>query len=326
VDVTGMCAGSRENMMSPTRVSVVIPTYNQEPYLREAIDSVLAQDYPHVEIIVVDDGSTDGTKRVLESYGSRILWWSRENRGQSATLNEAWARASGDVLGYLSSDDRLAPSAVREAVETLQADPSVVVTYCDYELIDAQSRHIRTVSTRDFDYEQMIRDLECVVGPGAFFRRAVFRQTGGWSTDLRHSADFDYWLRAALLGRLQRIPAVLAGMRVHEQSQSFMPIDSQRSEEAVAIVDRLFERTDLPPHVRVHRDRAKAISCVRTARHHFRAGRYATGARWLARAGRVDPTSLFSYRTTRLLLNALINRSGHRMLQRYRSLSLRRSR
>jgi hypothetical protein len=307
-----------EIMMSPTRVSIVIPTYNHDAYLCEAIDSVLAQDYPHVELIVVDDGSTDGTRRVLESYGSRFLWWSRDNRGQSATLNEAWMRATGDVLGYLSSDDRLAPSAVREAVETLRADPSVVVTYCDYELIDAQSRHIRIVRTRDFQYAQMIRDVECVVGPGAFFQRSVFVQTGGWSTDFRQSPDLDYWLRAALLGPLRRIPHTLAGMRVHEQSQSFVRIDTRRSEEAVTIVRRLFDRGDFPPALARYRRPALAIAGVRAARHHIRAGRYGAGIRWLGRAARTAPMVVMSRRAARLMLNAVVNRAAYRLLQRFR--------
>jgi glycosyltransferase involved in cell wall biosynthesis len=300
-------------------VSVVIPTYNHAAYLREAIDSVLAQDYPDLELIVVDDGSTDGTRDILASYGQRFEWWSHANRGQSATLNDAWQRARGDVLGYLSSDDRLAPSAVRRAVETLDADPSIVVTYCDYELIDPQSRPIRTVRTREFDHEHMIRDVDCVIGPGAFFLRSVFDGTGGWSTDLRQSADFDYWLRVAFLGRFQRIPEVLAGIRVHEQSQSFIPLDSQRSEEAVAIMQKLFARGELPEHIRSHRRRAMAIACVRAARHHLRAGRYGASLQWLARAGRMEPASLCSPRTARLLLNALVNRPAHLLLQRYRS-------
>jgi glycosyltransferase involved in cell wall biosynthesis len=305
--------------MSRTCVSIVIPTYNHASYLREAVDSVLAQDYSDIELIVVDDGSTDGTTDVLASYGQRFEWWSHPNRGQSATLNEAWQRARGDVLGYLSSDDRLAPSAVRRSVETLDADPSVVVTYSDYELIDPQSRPIRTIRTREFDHEHMVRDVDCVIGPGAFFRRSVFDRTGGWSTDFRQSADFDYWLRAALLGHFQRIPDVLAGIRIHEESQSFMPLDSQRSEEAVVIMQRLFARDDLPARIRGHHRRAMAIACVRAARHHFRAGRPGAGLRWLARAGRAEPTSLCSPRTARLLLNAFVNRPAHHLLQRYRS-------
>lgn len=301
-----------------TPVSIVVPAYNHADYLSEAIDSVLAQDYPHVELIVIDDGSTDGTRAVLEKYGERFAWWSQPNSGQALTLNAGWRRARGSVLGYLSADDVLRTSAVRRAVEVLEARPDVGGVYCDYELIDPRSRAVRTVRTRDFDYGQMVRDVECIIGPGAFFRRYVFEQTGGWSADFRQSPDLDFWLRAGLVAEFQRIPDVLAAFRVHEQSQTFAVADVPRAEESIAIIERLFARLDLPDSLRPYRKRALAFSYIRAARQHFRGGRLGAGAECMARAGRVAPSSLLTPRATRLMVNAVVGRVAHRLIWRIR--------
>ena len=94
-------------------VSIVIPAYNHDRYLGEAIDSILGQDYPNVELIVLDDGSTDGTRQILESYHSRFYWESHKNMGQANTLNKGWRMSKDDLLGYLSADDVLFSQAIR---------------------------------------------------------------------------------------------------------------------------------------------------------------------------------------------------------------------
>ena len=100
-------------------VSIVIPCYNQGHYLRQAIDSALSQDYPGIELIVLDDGSTDGTQALLASYPDRFYRESHANMGQAGTLNKGWRMSKGEILSYLSADDFLLPGAVRRSVEAL---------------------------------------------------------------------------------------------------------------------------------------------------------------------------------------------------------------
>src|SRR5688572_17065204 len=88
-------------------VSIVVPSYNHARYLGEAIDSILAQDYPKIELIVIDDGSTDGSPEILRGYGKRFHWELQTNQGQVATLNRGWMMSRGDIIGYLSADDVL---------------------------------------------------------------------------------------------------------------------------------------------------------------------------------------------------------------------------
>src|SRR2546427_949305 len=147
-------------------VSVVVPVYNQGRYLEEAIQSVLTQTYRKLEIVVLDDGSTDETSDVLKKYGDRFHWESHPNMGQARTLNKGWQMVKGELLSYLSGDDVLLPDAIQTSVESLMKNPRAVLTHCDFNLIDPSSRVIRRVQTPDFNYQRMLTDVSCPPGPG----------------------------------------------------------------------------------------------------------------------------------------------------------------
>ncbi|EFK97736.1 hypothetical protein LDC_0208, partial [sediment metagenome] len=161
-------------------VAIVIPVFNGARYIREAIDSVLNQDYPNIELIVLDDGSRDGTRDILKEYKSKFYWESHQNMGQARTLNKGWQMVKGDVLGYLSADDSLLPGAVGKSIECLLRRKEVVLTYCDYYLINSESQVLRRVYAREVDYDDMVRKAICSPGPGTFFRRTAFEKAGLW--------------------------------------------------------------------------------------------------------------------------------------------------
>ena len=154
-------------------VSIVIPAYNLGRYLGEAIESVLSQEYKNIELIVLDDGSTDNTRSVLDKYAGRIYAETQPNIGQAKTLNKGWRMSKGDILGFISADDALLPGAVTKSVACFAAHAEAVLTYCDFKLIDADSRPIRRVRTPEFNYDEMLVEVICPPGPGAFFRRSA---------------------------------------------------------------------------------------------------------------------------------------------------------
>lgn len=295
-------------------VSVVIPSYNHERYLASAIDSVLAQDYPRVELIVIDDGSTDGSAEVLKRYGARFHWEIQKNQGQVATMNRAWTRSRGEILGYLSADDILMPQAVGAAVQCLRDNPDAVLAYCDFDLIDPAGAAVRSVRTPEFDYRAMVTEMVCAPGPGAFFRRSAFDKIGGWNTELRQNLDYEYWLRLALHGRFVRIPKVLAAYRVHPGSQSFAAASNIRPWEPVQIMQAYFDSPLVPPNLRGARNQALSIAYLNAARLHVRMGNYGEGIAALRRAFALHPARLLQWRTARLLFNAFFNQMGHRLL------------
>jgi glycosyltransferase involved in cell wall biosynthesis len=294
-------------------VSIVVPAYNHAHYLAECIDSVLAQTYSSIELIVLDDGSTDHTRQVLEGYGNRFHWESQNNMGQSATLAKGWTLSKGSILGYLSADDVLRPDAVAEAVAVLETRLEIVTTYCDFDLIDDESRTVRSVAALDFDAKDLVLSMICQPGPGAFFRKEAYLKAGPWDKRLRQNPDLDFWIRMALQGDFARIAKNLAGFRVHEGSQTYQSATVVRADEPILIATRFLERPDLPAWIRANSGRATASACLASAQLHLRAGRLVTSANRLFSAMKASPRTLLSIRAIHVLTSALFGRVLHRL-------------
>lgn len=310
---------ARFNGETPPHISIIIPAYNHADYLAQAIDSVLAQTHP-VEVIVLDDGSTDHTRDVLARYTGRIYWETQQNMGQAATLNKGWNMARGEFLGYLSADDVLAPEAVRKCVAALLGKPSAAAAYPDFNLIDPQSGVVRAVHALDFEFNRALLGNECLPGPGAFFRREAFLKTGGWNPAFRQMPDYDFWLRLGLHGEFIHIKEVLAGFRVHPGSQTYSIASLTRAEEPVAIISAILADAQLPAASSALRAPALANAHLFSAQLHLRAGRFSAGWQQLCAAYALRPRSVLGLRCARILANALFNRTGHRLLWSLRGL------
>jgi glycosyltransferase involved in cell wall biosynthesis len=304
------------NLIPRPLVSIVIPTYNREAYLPEAIESVLSQSYPPIELIVVDDGSTDGTREVLARYAGRCRCEFRTNQGQSSSVNHGWAIARGDILGYLGDDDCLRPGAVQTLVDALMSDPGAVMAYGDYSLIDGASRVIRQVAVMPRPYVEMVCDLRVTPGPGALQWRHALVAAGPWDPGLRLTPDLDFYLRLGLLGRFVHVPGELAALRVHESSASFRRADPRTTNEPLRVAAKFFARGDLPPEVRAVERRATAYAALMVARGHMRAHRVDDAVSSLRGAFAADWSVLCSWYGFRLLLSGLINRAFYRVVSR----------
>jgi glycosyltransferase involved in cell wall biosynthesis len=279
-----------------TRVSLVTPVYNQGDFVAHTIDSVLQQDYPGLEYIVVDDGSTDSTPQVLDRYRNRCAVIRQANAGQSGALNRGWSAASGEYLGYLSSDDLLEPNAIGALAQALDTNPDCVVAYGDYYLIDAAGSVLRLHTAPDYHKRALEVDLICQPGAGVLFRRSVFESLGGWNPDLRQVADFEFWLRASRLGSFVRVASPLARHRIHDASASLRWVSPERSEEILTVVDNHWQAG---AHVLVKRARAQAR--LLAARSHLNSRRLAqAGWRWWE-AIRLRPALVLEPMTWRLL-------------------------
>ena len=295
-------------------VSIVTPSYNQAQYLAATIESMLAQDYPAIEYIVLDDGSTDTTPEVLHRYTGRVRWERQANLGQSRTLNKGWNESKGEFIGYLSSDDLLLPHAISTLVKALQAEPRAVVAYCDFDLIDAKGRKAGVAHSPDFDHHRMVEQLICPPGPGALFRRSMFERTGGWNEHLRKIPDFEFWLRAARFGPFIRVPEVLAQYRVHQESTAIRPIPVERSMEIVDTMHAYWAGQD-----GVTARLSLASAHLRAAQSHAQSGRVwpAFVQFWVATKYR--PKTIVSMSSWRRLLSGF----GMRIFGRFGNLSAR---
>lgn len=254
--------------MVPT-VTLVTPAYNQAHYLPETLDSMLAQDWPALEYVVIDDGSTDETPAVLSRYADRVRSIRQDNAGQATTLNRGWSQATGTYLGYLSSDDLLLPQAVRRLVEVLESDPAIVCVFPNADLIDADSKIIRHAVCRPFDLERVVVEQECYIGPGALFRRSAFEAAGGWRPELRLAPDREFWIRLAEHGRFHFLDEGLARYRQHPQATSFRQASEQVSLEYLTVLDEYFARGNVPPGIAARRQEAYAHAKLLIARNAF---------------------------------------------------------
>lgn len=258
-------------------VSIVTPTYNQAEYLIETIESVLAQDYPNIEYIVIDDGSNDSTSEILRRYSAKIIWWSQENVGQAQTLNKGWLMTNGEIIGYLSSDDILYPDAIRKVVDMLLADDTLVCAFPDSNLIDIKSRVIKKNVCRSFDLENLIVRQECHIGPGALFRRSAFDAVGGWKTNLKLAPDREFWIRLSAYGHFAMCSSILAGYRIHPHSISYKDISEGVSREYLWVLDQYFDGASVPVEIALRKNEAYGYAHLLIARNCFRAGNFKRG-------------------------------------------------
>lgn len=286
------------------RVSIVTPAYNQADFLAETIESVLAQDYPNIEYIVLDDGSTDSTPEVLKRYTGKVHWERHDNMGQARTLNKGWAMSQGELIGYLSSDDVLRPDAISKLAEALLTAPDAVVAYGDFDLIDAHGDPLRTIRAEDFNLRRLTVDLICQPGAGVLFRKTAFEQTGGWQPRLHQVPDFDFWLRVAHYGRFVHVPRVLAAYRVHDDSGSFRTVSSARSMEIVQAVEAYWAPAKASPERRL----AMASAYTLAARSHAQSRRFGAALHCAAIAIKFNRRLVLHHRFWRSMFAGVLRR------------------
>jgi glycosyltransferase involved in cell wall biosynthesis len=205
-------------------VSVVIPVYNQERYIKEAVESVLGQTYPQVELVVVDDGSTDRTPEILKTYGSRLRYIRQSNAGAATALNNGIAAATGELVGWLSSDDVYEPAKVQRQVELFQARPEISLTYTDFNVIDGDGRLIRTVRSPYYsDRKEFIRRLilgNFVNGSSVIAKKKALVDTGLFDPVMTYHADANMWLRLLKRHEFGHVNEVLLNYRWHAGNAS----------------------------------------------------------------------------------------------------------
>ena len=192
--------------MTGPLVSIVIPSFNQGQFLEETIASVLEQEGVRLEVLVVDGGSTDGSIDVIHAYADRLAWWvSEPDQGQADALNKAFAHATGDLLGWVCSDDTLLPGALASVVAAFATSPATLLVYGDAVVVDAEGRRGELLPSRPFDLVEMVRTCQNhVVQPGSLFTRRAWELGGPFTVSSHYYFDFEFVLRLALAGDAPR--------------------------------------------------------------------------------------------------------------------------
>jgi glycosyltransferase involved in cell wall biosynthesis len=200
-------------------VTVVTPSLNQGRFIRATIDSVLTQDYPAVEYLVMDGGSTDDTLAILQSYSSHLTWDSRSDTGQASAVNAGWRQGRGEILGWLNSDDLYLPGAVTTAVAYLERHPHVDAVYGDGYHLDEAGAVLERYPTEPFDLDRLA-EVCFICQPSVFLRRQAVEKVGGLDEALRYCMDYDLWIRLGGIARFGLVPRYLAATRMHSATKT----------------------------------------------------------------------------------------------------------
>ena len=200
-------------------VSIVTPSFNQAEFLERTIQSVLRQDYPRIEYIVIDGGSKDGSTDIIKKYQDKISYWvSEQDEGQTDAINKGFAKAKGDILAWINSDDTYNPKAVGEAVKYLIENPDVAMVYADCNFIDEHDNVIGKFNAKQTNYKLLRRGYVHIPQQTMFFRK------GYWTPldpSFYFAMDYDLWTRIAKQAEIKYLPGkVWANFRIHLSSKT----------------------------------------------------------------------------------------------------------
>jgi len=207
-------------------ISIVTPSYNQAHFLEETIQSVLLQDYPHIEYQIVDGGSTDETVNVIKKYEDKLAWWvSEKDKGQTDAINKGFSHATGDILAWINSDDTYEPGAVAAAVKYLQEHPKVGMVYGDCNYIDAFGKVIGRFNSAQTDYRLLRQGYAHIPQQTMFFRADLWKLVGPLDPSFYFAMDYDLWTRIAARTEIKYVPQTWANFRIHASGKTIAADD-----------------------------------------------------------------------------------------------------
>jgi len=204
-------------------VSIVTPSFNQARFIRETIESVLSQDYPHIEYIIMDGASSDDTAEVVKPYLDRLTFVSEKDRGQSHAINKGFARARGEIVAWLNSDDVFLPGAVSRAVDAFRANPEAAVVYGEGYQIDIDGRlKSRFPHTRPFDLWSLVFFSDYILQQTVFFRKSALDVVGPVREDLHYVMDWDILIRLGKRFDFVYVPEYMGSLREYGEAKTFV--------------------------------------------------------------------------------------------------------
>lgn len=206
--------------MNFPRVSIVTPSFNQAQFLEKTILSVINQDYPNIEYIVIDGGSTDGSQEIIKKYEDKITHWvSEKDNGQSDAINKGFRKCTGEIVAWINSDDLYVDGAISRIVKFLAGHPDVDMVHGDLDFIDSTGKVLFNIKSRDFTLQELMVKNR-VSQPATFWKRKIFDEIGYLDENRHYIMDYDFWVRAAMKFNVRHIDATIARFRLHGESKT----------------------------------------------------------------------------------------------------------
>jgi len=208
-------------------VSIVTPSFNQATFLEETICSVLEQDYPRIEYMVVDGGSADGSVGIIKKYADRLAWWISEvDKGQTDAINKGFGRARGEILAWLNSDDTYETGAISAAVKYLGENQDVGMVYANCNFIDEQGRVIGKFGAAQTNYKRLRRGYVHIPQQTMFFRAGLWHTLGPLDPSFFFAMDYDLWTRIAARTKIKYLSEqTWANFRIHKSGKTMVADD-----------------------------------------------------------------------------------------------------
>jgi len=231
------------------KISIITPSFNQGQFIEETIQSVLNQDYPNLEYIVIDGGSSDNTVEIIRKYSDFITYWiSEKDHGQSDAINKGFRISTGEIVAWLNSDDYYCPGTIKKVIDFFKGNPDVAVVYGDFQIFyEKYPSRNRIVRPGKFNFKKLIKS-DFIGQPAAFIRRDALFDVGLLDETLHNSLDYDLFLKLGLKYRFDYIPEILAVFRWHEASKSGSQ-EVKFAFEDFCVIDRILLEYSFPQDI-----------------------------------------------------------------------------
>lgn len=276
---------------TPPLVSIVTASFNSASYIENAIRSVADQNYPNIEHIIVDGGSTDGTLEILKRNSGGLVWVSEPDRGQSDAINKGWQRANGQIFGWLDADNVYEPYAVAEAVEALTSADRPGMVYAGVRDVDESDIVVREYRPPEFSLlgYLLFHEFNFIPPSSVFIGRQALDRAGLLDVSLHYTMDFDLWLRMGLATTITRVDRFWSRFLLRDASKTGSQME-RFGWDILKVIDKFFARGDIPAEIR------NAESRIRARQYEHAADRIVTAdfneaRRWYRRALMVAPLS-----------------------------------
>lgn len=296
---------------NPT-VSIITPSLNQASFLEHAILSVLEQDYPDIEYLVVDGGSTDGSVDIIKKYSENINWWvSEPDKGQANGINKGLRRATGDIIAWLNSDDFYKPGAITSAVQALQENPRAGFVFGDLQVVNEAGETTNKLTYGDYKLVDLM-EFKIIGQPAVFMRQEVLSAAGYLDESFHYLFDHHLWLRMAMISQPKYVHQLWAGEHYHPASKNAAHA-AEFGAEAKRILEWMQSKQALSDVLKSNRNRVEAGAERLNAFYLFDAQNYraALHAYWLS--FRTHPPA--AIRDWRRILYAMFFPVGHNKIR-----------